>query len=324
MTGFDWHAGRGSLSELVQMQLAVIPPSVRTLRPDTPLVLDALVTQMLAKQQDARPGSVWEVAQRYDTALGELGEAATLNWATQAPTLLQDALRATVQPALQPAPYRTELMSNAPTPRRFEVNAAPSGSAPLAEAHGLPKRRSMLLPGVLLGATLVGSGLAIFRYGFDAGADSRKQREMALLATSPMPSPTPTPTAAPKPAKTKPVVKAPTPTPLPERQFGPPDERRGPPPDGRFGPPDGRRLPPPPGEFRGFRRGEDLPAADQAKIRQQISQMQLTQARQQYEQGKYRNALRTCESALRLDPKNTEAAALQKKIQDAMKILNDK
>lgn len=323
----------GSLPELVQMQLAVMPPPVRSLRPETPASLDELVMQMLAKDQAQRPADALEVAQRFNHALNEIGEANTLNWATQAPTLLQDAGRGTVQP--QPLFQRTESLPNAPTPRRFEVNAAQTANTQLAELppHAAPlRRRSMLVPGVLLGVTLAGGSFALYRYGFDAGANSR--RDLASSLVSPTATPLPTPTPTPKPIRTVTEVKtraatkiaSPTPVPPHDRWPGPPpDERFGPPPDGRR---DGHR--PPFGAPRSLDDGrqlQQLPLAEREqreKFNKQLSQQQLSVARQLYDRGLYQGALRGCEGALRLDPTNVEAAALKKKIREAMKILNDK
>lgn len=323
----------GSLSELVQMQLAVMPTPVRSLRPETPLSLDALVMQMLAKNQEERPVDAFEVAQRYDEALNEIGDANTLNWATQAPTLLQGTSAGTLQP--KPLFQRTESLPNAPTPRRFEVKAAQTAGTKLAEipVQAVTHKRRSLVPGILLGMLLAGGSLALYRYGFDAGANSR--RDLATILPSPISTSTPeaTPTSTPKPArtvneaKTRATIKPIEPTPSPR------DGWPGPPPDGRFGPPpDGRpdRHRPP---FDGRRPPDDgrqlseLSAAEREQriaLNRQFSQQQLAVARRLYDQGLYKGALRGCETALRLDPGNVEAAALKKKIQEALKILNDK
>ena len=323
----------GSLSELVQMQLAVMPTPVRSLRPETPESLNALVMQMLAKNQEERPVDALEVAQRYDQALNEIGEANTLSWATQAPTLLPTAGGGAIQP--KPLFQRTESLPNAPTPRRFEVKAAQTASTQLAEipVHALAHKRRSLVPGVLLGMLLAGGSLALYRYGFDAGANSRRDLATILPSATPVSTPEPTATPTPKPArmvnevKTRATIKPVVPTPLPR------DGWSGPPPDGRFGPPpdgrgDRRRTP-----FDGHRPPDDarqlsqLSAAEREQrlaVNRQFSQQQLGMARKLYDQGLYRGALRGCETALRLDPGNVEAAALKKKIQEALKILNDK
>ncbi len=336
----------GSLSELVQMQLAVMPAPVRALRPETPAALDELVMQMLAKAQEQRPADAREVAERYDQALNEIGEAHTLNWAAQAPALLQDAGQGTIQ---KPSFFqRTEAMPNAPTPRRFEVNAAQTASAQLAEVPVLgaqPQRRSLLVPGVLLGAVLAGGSFALYRYGFDEGANS--SRDLAITLTSPSPTPTPTPTPASSPASTP----VPTPTPVPKSvrtdtavkprtPVKPASPTPAPPPVGGTGAPAEGRFVPPPGATVGRRPffGGQLPPnagrpseqlnpagrGQQGSFNKQLSQQQLTVARQLYDRGFYKRALHSCEMALRHDPTNVEAAALRGKIRAAMKILNEK
>ncbi len=327
----------GSLSELVQMQLAVMPVPVRSLRPETPAALNDLVMQMLAKDQAQRPADAHEVAQRYDQALNEVGDANTLNWATETPTLLQDARQGAMP---QPSFQRTESLPNAPTPRRFEVKAAQTASAQLAEvpvqgAH--PKRRSLLVSGVLLGMALAGGSFALYRYAFDEGANSR--REVAMTLTSPTPTPAPTstpelvPTATPKPFRAGTDVKA-RGTVKPAAQTSIPPHEAPPPPGGGFGPPPdqrftGRRPPPfgahpPPNDGRPFQQMNPAAREQRGQHNKQLSQQQLSIARQLYDRGLYRGALRGCEGALRLDPGNVEAAALKKKIREAMKILNEK
>ncbi|MBI1761171.1 MAG: protein kinase [Acidobacteria bacterium] len=321
----------GSLSDLVQMQLVMMPAPLRSLRPETPAVLDELVMQMLAKNQEQRPASALEVAQRYDQALGAIGEANTLNWAAQAPTLLQDSGRSALPPP--PLFQRTESLPNAPTPRRFEVKAGQTANAQPAElpSHAVaPPRRSLLAPGVLLGAALAGGSLMLYRYGFDAGANSRRDLAMTLTSPTPLPTPSVTVTPTPKPSrpvsevKTRPAEKKATPTPTPSPTAWP-----GPPRDFRFGTPPDRRN----GRRPGFgeprvsvngRPSESPSPAEREQFNRQFSQQQLSVARQLYQKGLYKGALRSCEQALRLDPNNTEAATLQKKIREAVKILNDK
>ncbi len=307
----------GSLSELVQMQLAAMPAPVRSLRPETPAALDELVMQMLAKDQAQRPADALEVARRYDQALSEIGTANTLNWAAQALTLLQDAGQGARQP--QPLFQRTESLPNAPTPRRFEVKAAQTVSAQLAEVpvHGAhSKRRSLLMPGVLLGVALAGGSFALYRYGFDEGANSR--RDLAMMLTSPTPTPVPTltpehaPTPAPKLVRAGTDVKAHAPVKSVSPAPVPPHEAT---PDGRFvAPPDGRQ----------YQQRNPAGRDQRGKFNTQLSQQQLSVARQLYDRGLYKRALLGSEAALRLDPNNAEAAALKKKIREAMKILNEK
>jgi serine/threonine protein kinase len=325
----------GSLSELVQMQLAMMPMPLRSLRPETPESLDALVMQMLAKNQEERPVDALEVAQRYDQALSEIGDANTLNWATQAPTLLQTARGGVAQPQPKPLFQRTESLPNAPTPRRFEVKAAQTAGTQLAEVpvYGAVHKRRSLVPGVLLGMILAGGSLALYRYGFDAGANSRRDLATILPSPTTTSTPEPTPTPTPKPTRAANDVKAPAtikpiaPTPSPR------DGWPGPTPDGRFGPPpDGRpdrhrplfdgRRPPDDGRQPPLLSGAER--EQRIAMNRQFSQQQLVVARRLYDQGLYKGALRGCETALRLDPGNVEAAALKKKIQEALKILNDK
>lgn len=334
----------GSLSELVQMQLAVMPAPVRAIRPETPASLDTLVMQMLAKNQDERPADAFEVAERYDQALSEIGDANTL---MQVPALLQNA---GVGASPQQASFqRTESLPNAPTPRRFEVKAAHTDGAQLTQVHvpeAAQKRRSLLVPGVLLGATLAGGSFALYRYGFDAGANSR--RDLATIQPSPTATstPVPTPSLTPKTTrvtadvKPRATIKPAALPPVGGRDGWPgpaPDGRFGPPPDGRFGPPpDGRpddrepgRRPPfdgrrPPNDGRHPQQFSSIDRESRGVANPQLSQQQLAVARQLYDKGLYKGALRGCEAALRLNPANVEAAALKKKIRDAMKILNEK
>jgi serine/threonine protein kinase len=319
-----------SLSELVQMQLAVTPTALRAVRAETPVVIDELVMQMLAKDQQLRPGNALEVVRRYDAALGELSGELVDNWATQAPTLLQDSTPRSFQP--QHMFQRTESLPNAPTPQRFEVKAKPLTETLAAgttvnhvEAHA-GKRRSMLLPGVLLGVLLAGGGLALYRSGFDAGANSRNEATPTPATASPTATSAVAQMRAPSMetvAKPRATVKAKGPSPTPVLPLPPPPDPRQGPPDGRFGPPGSRPFGRPPRDLQEFE-----PAAGNEKDRReklnQLSQQQLGQARKFYERGDYRAALRSCEMAIRLDSQNAEASTLKKKIQDALKILDDR
>lgn len=325
-----------SLPELVQMQLVTPPTSLRSLRPETPLGIDELVMQMLAKDQQLRPADAAAVVQQYDTALGELGEAETMNWTTQAATLLQDRTPRSFQPAqmLQ----RTESLPNAPTPRRFEVKAAATAATvaaapatPVLPSHTpLPKRNTLLLPGVFLGVLLAGGGFALYRSGFDAGANSRKGGEPAATPSGNGPG-TSSPASsmqaqlrvgdtAPKP---RPTVKAKAPSPTPNPLPPPPPESWQRPPDGRFHPPDNRPFGRPPRDGRELEIFNGSETERLVKL-QQLSQQQYGQARKLYERGDYKSALRSCEMALRFDSQNTEASVLKKKIQEALKILEER
>jgi serine/threonine protein kinase len=317
-----------SLPELVQMQLATIPTVLRAARPETPVAIDELVMQMLAKDQQLRPADALEVMQRYDAALAEINEAETINWTAQAATLLQDNTPRNAQPILQ----RTESLPNAPTPRRFEVKAAQTAATQVAsaEATGLQtgppaaKRHSTLLPGVVLGVLLAGGGFALYRSGFDAGANSRKGGDPTPAPQTGSSGPSPEMRAAnletsPKPRAT---VKAKTPSPTPPMVPLPPEYWQRPP-DGRYGPPPGERPGGrPPKEPRDF--PIIVTEKEQRERLSQVSQQQLGQARRFYERGDYKSALRSCEIALKLDPQNAEAATLKKKIQDALKILEER
>jgi len=324
-----------SLPELVQMQLVMPPTSLRTIRPETPPHIDELVMQMLAKDQQLRPADASVVVQRYDAALGELGEAETMNWTAQAATLLQESTPRSFQPAqmLQ----RTESLPNAPTPRRFEVKAAATAAtvaaasdAPVLPSHPpLPKRSTLLLPGVILGVLLAGGGFALYRSGFDAGANSRKGADPAASPLGNAAATSPTVSlaqaqmrASDAAAKPRATVKAKSPSPTPNLPPPPPENWQRPP-DGRFHPPDNRPFGRPPRDGRELEIFKGAETERLAKL-QQLSQQQYGQARRFYERGDYKSALRTCEMALRFDPQNTEAAALKKKIQEALKILEER
>lgn len=319
----------GALSELVQMQLMTTPTALRALRPETPVLIDDLVMQMLAKEQQQRPAQVAEVLARYEAALSADDEIGTLNWTTTAATSSGSAAPRPVLGDL-PAPHwlrRTEPMPNAPTPRRFEVQANPTAAtqvaAPAAAPIALANRKTLLLPGVLLGVALAGGGLALYRYGFDAGASSRNASLLAnsALANSPTSTPQTMPTSL-APPKARATIK-PKPTPAVQSQAGPPDMRfgMGPPPDERFGPPGGFRGERVPHDAKDL---ESLPPRERERVNRQIAQQQLMAARQLYDRGLYRGALRACEQALRLDPQNTEALTLQKKIHEALKAMEDR
>jgi serine/threonine protein kinase len=310
-----------ALTDLIQMQLQETPPALRVLRPDIPPALETLIHQMMAKDATQRPQSVQEVTERFAHALEGLvgAETAGINW-TPAPA----HHAASAASALPVNSRKTELMSDAPTPRRFEVAAQSSGAMPptAATAVHAPPRRSLLVPGALLGVALAGGGFALYRYAFDAGASQRGQVAQAqptpvvLATTTPLSlSATPVeitphinvaPKAKPsvKAAATPAAVATSTPPPAtPENKSSLPLVTSKPATDN----------PPPPANNTASNEATRWPVADSL----------YQQALRQYEAGNYKAALNLCNQALRIRPLHPGARQLKQKLQSGMRILNN-
>jgi serine/threonine-protein kinase len=312
-----------TLPELIQMQLTSTPTALKALRPETPPGIDMLVMRMLAKDPERRPANVWQVAREYALALPPTAtdEAAR----EEADTLLQASPQKPATPASPHARLHgsTELMPDAPTPERFEVSA--DGKAAAAAVSGKAQKqaaRSWLTPGLLLGVALLGGGLILYQFGSGAGTKNDQATgatgvaEALLAQSSPVPTATATPLPLPSPAAAEPV--RPRPKPVAARSTPTPATIARPLPTPA---PVSRPLPEPPkAPF------PNPPAAGENRelLRRRLAQQQFTLARQLYEQGRYQVALRSCNAALRYDPQNAEAATLKRKIQVALRILNER
>jgi serine/threonine-protein kinase len=305
---------------LIQMQLQETPPPLRMLRPDIPPAIETLVHQMMAKDAAQRPQSVQEVTARFarELALTSDGLAATetagMGWKPAVSSQTANAA------AFVPVNSRkTELMSDAPTPRRFEVVANNSGAVP-GTAATLPQtspRRSLLLPGALLGAALAGGGLALYRYTSDPGAEPIAQVQPTPTATvaPSLPSATPIETAPPinTALKPKPSVKAAiTPTPGIAPSTPPPAK-----------PESKNNLP----LVTSKPSTENPPVtnntANNEATRWPLADGLYQQALKQYEAGNYKVALNLCNQSLRIRPMHQGARQLKMKLQSGMRILNN-
>ncbi len=321
-----------SLPELVQLQLNSTPAALSTLRPDVPAALEALVHRMLAKNADDRPQTMAEVAAGFTAALREVSVDETA-------TLLSDATTAgiPVTPQLRNNKGKTELMPEAPTPRRIEIPTSdplatnvmptPQMNAASAANSQAPSRRSMLLPGALLGVALAGGGFGLYRYAFNAGSEQAQVSTPLPSATLPLtnlvvatpePSTSATVTVSVQPVATKePVSKLevvkrkPSPTVAPTVSATPATVAKSP---SALPLPGKSSLPLPRGQSDTMSNG----AADNQPMKLYLN------AQREYQNGNYQESLALCNRILNNFPRHRGAQALRQKLLAGMKVLQDK
>jgi hypothetical protein len=281
------------MGELLQMQLTVAPPPLRTLRPDTPVTIEALINHMLAKDPAQRPQSAAEVLHRLNQILGQLqieGVDRTAATAKLNDQSSGDELSQRVTAELLAIPSGTRPLIDAQS--RVPVAADPPREAETIErARKAGKRTTALLAsGAAVIVVMIAAVYGLYRVRTNEGQNLRAVSELRLnngaspsptqsnaanLQTTPAASPDATPAAAS-------IVTAPAdPSPSPTSDAG-------------------RQM-----------QQNRKKAADH-----------LQRARELYRQLEYQSALRECNASLKLNPQQPEARELQRKLNDAIRILN--
>ncbi len=316
-----------SLPELVQLQLNSTPAALRTLRPDVPVALETLIHQMLAKDADARPQTMPEVARSFAAALSATGSD---NSTQETAWLSSEAVTAGI-PAV---PHRkTELMTESPTPRRIEIatsdplatNVMPASASVVTTST--PSRRSLLLPGALLVTALAGGGFGLYRFATNSDSEpvpvaaplpqasqavliamaSPEPSTSATLAASVSPAAQPVATKAPvnkEVAKSKPSSAiAPAATPATVAKSG-----------SALPLPGASSLPVPPGQSN--------PTPND--VTDNMPMKMYLNAQREYQNGNYQESLALCNRILNNYPRHRGAQALKQKLLAGMKVLRDK
>jgi serine/threonine-protein kinase len=128
-------------------------PSVRSIRPDVPVAIDAVVAKATAKEPDQRYASAIEMAEAYEVALGEANQAQTASHREPA-TLVDTGDVAPAQVEITGMRDDAPTMPPTPQPVRHHVLADPVHPTPTAEFHAPVKtRRAGLYAGI--GAAVV-------------------------------------------------------------------------------------------------------------------------------------------------------------------------
>ena len=196
-----------SMGELVQMQLTVPPQPLSAIRPETPLAIENLVSEMLAKDPDQRPQSASEVLALLHRIQVELNlresDSADLEetWV---------AVKAGKVKSSDLAEQTTEgLYSTAKSPQLAKIaQSRPNVDAVAETAPFTPvplrQNKSYVLYGIAVVAIALAGGYGVYQYSAKDGSGQ----------VSPLPSPTPanTPAALPNPSATIAATPGPSPT----------------------------------------------------------------------------------------------------------------
>jgi hypothetical protein len=182
------------------------------------------------------------------------------------------------------------MVANAPTRGTFSTNVQRASRFKISA-----------LPATIIGAALVAGGYGLYHYvSDDVASDGRREMSQASVAAEPTPTktvadvPTPSPTAA--------AFRAPSPnptavvTPPPGTNSGPRDQRE----------------------------GNPAPINRSQSDNRQLANKRYDRALALVRQRRYRDALRECNEALKLNPQHGDARELRNKISKMIEILNSR
>jgi serine/threonine protein kinase len=275
-----------SMGELLQLQLTATPPPLGEIRPETPLSIENLVKDMLAKEPAERPQSAGEVQTRLAGILEQLkiedpDEEKTRDnvYATGAARLKPRVDERTTEEFLRiPPPLKSDSgtrLRSAQTIKQIEELETTSSISQTRR-----RSNSSLLYGTAIVTIVLAGSYGLYRYR--SGATSIPEKQIPIEErTTPSLSPTPSATAIATPGNAN---KQPSTRPQPR----------------------------------------PTPAANPGQIqaKEQKAAEHLRRARELYNRSEYQRALRECNESLRLNPKQSEARELKRKITDVIRILN--
>lgn len=283
-----------SMGGLLQMQLTAAPQPLGQLRPETPVAIDTLIKDMLAKEPAGRPQRASEVQLRLAGILEQLkaelpeGEKWDGNtYALDAANLKTRELdeRTTEEFIRIPTPPK----SDSATRLRARQAADQPGELETASFTLSTTRRSnfSVLYGTAILAAVLASGYGLYRYRTNSSPNAEAQIPIGEMKS---PSPSPTQSQIPELPPNPPAAAIATPKATDQTQ-------------------------PKPSPTSAVNR-------EQIQTNRQKAVEHLQRARELYNQSEYQRALRECNESLRLDPTRSEARELKRKISDVIRILN--
>ncbi len=274
-----------SMGELVQMQLTVPPQPLSNIRPETPLAIENLVNEMLAKDPAERPQSASEVLALLHQIQIELNlresdsEDLEETWVAVKPGKMKssDLAEQTTEDfyatAKSPSPAKIAQGRRSATPKVDAVaETAPFTPTPAR------RNKSYVLYGIAVVAIALAGSYSLYQYKAKDGSGQ----------TSPSPSATQINTSEVRPNPTASVVTTPeTASQAPATPVSSPTPNRA------------------------------LTLANQQKAAELFQR-----ARELYNQGEFQSALRECDQSLKLNPQQAEVRKFRQKITDTIKVLN--
>lgn len=287
-----------SMGELLQMQLTAMPKPLGLIRPETPKAIENLVNDMLEKEPAARPQSALEVQARLDEILEQLkaedpdrekwedvpnaAEAANLKTREFDERTTEEFLRI-------PSPPK----SDSETRLRERQTIEPTGDLKIVSSPSTNRRsNSFLLYGTAILAVILAGGYGLYSYQFNTPSMPKEQ-----MASGEKISPSPSP---------PPINTTVLPTQPPAADTGTSKKPANPLSSGTQSQP------------------SPTPTVNRVQIKanQQKAAEHLQRARELYNQSEYQRALRECNESLRLNPNQSGARELKRKINDIIRILN--
>jgi serine/threonine-protein kinase len=183
-----------------------------------------------------------------------------------------------------------EMDANAPTRGTFSTNVQRASRFKISA-----------LSATIIGAALVAGGYGLYHYvSDDVASDGRREMSQASVAAEP--TPTKTVAEVPTPSPTVAAFRAPSPNPT-------------------------AVVTPPPGTNSGHRdqrEGNPAPTNRSQSDNRQLANKRYDRALALVRQRRYRDALRECNEALKLNPQHGDARELRNKISKMIEILNSR
>ncbi len=274
-----------SMGELVQMQLTVPPQPLSVIRPETPLAIENLVNEMLAKDPAERPQSASEVLALLNQIQIELNlresdsEDLEETWVAakagklKSSDLAEQTTEDLYATAKSPSPARNAQGRPIVTPKADVVaETAPFTTAPAR------RNKPYVFYGIAVVAIALASSYGFYQYSASNGSGQPSPSPSATPANPVEARPTPSASVAATPETLSTQAVAPVPSPTANRV--------------------------------------------QTQANQQKAAEHFQRAQQLYNQGEFQSALRECNQSLKLNPQQPEVRKFRQKITDTIKVLN--
>ncbi|MBK9707673.1 MAG: protein kinase [Acidobacteria bacterium] len=285
-----------SIGELIQLQLTSSPTPVSVLRPETPAAMVDLINKILAKEADHRPQSAQELLTLLDNLSARL-DSGRVDTADVISTSRNVGTETIDLSLIDDRATRT--INKTPVALGVEQIEAAVPTTNLITPEPTRQARSLRTYAIAVIVTVIIGSYGLYSYLFSASSkngQNQLQQAQVLDAGS----------ASIAQAGNENIQPSPVPNATDKPQARP-DTR-----DDQIA----------------AQVGEQASKSASDQVQSQASQRQasehLTRARALYQQGQYQHALRECNESLRLNPNQSEARQLKRKISELIQILNSR